>query len=283
MQTDRLSLYDNQDEYEEPRVLLVGKTSKRILAGLCDYFLIVFVGMIFYSLLVNAIIYGPLPAKANADMALVLAEQEKSGLVERNNDGNVKNEAQMIYTYAKKQAAYDGTSLPEDAFYRYYCTYEAEEGKDIWSVERFNDEILKVGQEGSFFVALPDEGGAPRVAKMNDEMRARLQTYVDAEKPEEIQDADIINAYQSLTDFYKTTHQVAWKEPHDEQAHLRVFRRLHEPRDHVLSGVDLHGPRLVFPLLRHLPLPRPRHSQKRQHDWEKAHEGSNRRCAMGVP
>ncbi len=194
-------------EFEEEAPLYVdAKPSRRILAGLTDYFIVLFVGMIFYSLLVNIVTHGPLVANVNEEMNLVVDEQLKSYLSEETNEGRIKTPEQMKFTYASRIAAYGGSEESKDCLYRFYCLYEAEEGKDLWTVSDFNEQILKIGEQDSLFVSI----GEGKPGALKEELRLPLQVYVAAEDPSQIQEAEPLNAYRTLMEFYEPAFNDAW-------------------------------------------------------------------------
>ena len=65
---------------EDAPVFVRGTTGKRILASLADFFIVLFVGMIFYAALVNVVTFGPLASAPQQEMSLIIEEQIRSGL-----------------------------------------------------------------------------------------------------------------------------------------------------------------------------------------------------------
>ncbi|MGN1262337.1 MAG: hypothetical protein ACI4UT_04705, partial [Candidatus Enteromonas sp.] len=53
---------------DDAPVFVRGKTSKRVLASLADFFVVLFVGMIFYAALVNIVTFGPIAAAPQQEM-----------------------------------------------------------------------------------------------------------------------------------------------------------------------------------------------------------------------
>ncbi len=187
---------------DDAPVFVRGKTSKRVLASLADFFVVLFVGMIFYAALVNVVTFGPIAAAPQQEMSLIVEEQVRSGLQEKTNEGVLKTRDQLRYTYAKSLVAYDGTDAPNDMFYRFYCTYEAE-GKERMGTLEFNEGIRKSGQEGSLFVG----GDATHVAWLKDEIKTPLSAYLDGNE----EDAEPINAYRAVKENFDETFDEAWE------------------------------------------------------------------------
>ena len=187
---------------EDTPVFVRGTTGKRTLASLADFFIVLFVGMIFYAALVNVVTFGPLASAPQQEMSLIIEEQIRSGLQERTNEGSLKNPDQLCYTYAKALVAYDGTGTPNDLFYRFYCTYEAE-GKEVMGTLDFNEGIRKSNQDGSLFVG----GDASKVAWLKDEIRTPLSAYLAGNE----EDAEPINAYRAVKEDFDATFEKAWE------------------------------------------------------------------------
>ena len=190
-------------EEENSIILVPGKKGKRVLAELADFFLMLVLEMMVYALVALGIDHSPLGRAASEQIALLNEESQRSGLRIQDEENGIYSDEKLAETYVERVYAYDGTNEPTDSFYRYYCEYESPQ-KPLYSVERYNTEILELGQEGCIF----ESSGEGRVAVLSSTLRIFLKDYVEGERA----NADVVNAARTVKEFYSKKYQVAWAE-----------------------------------------------------------------------
>lgn len=190
-------------EEENSIILVPGKKGKRVLAELADFFLMLVLEMMVYALVALGIDHSPLGLAASEQIALLNEESQRSGLRIQDEENDIYSDEKLAETYVERVYAYDGTNEPTDSFYRYYCKYESPQ-KPLYSVERYNAEILELGQEGCIF----ESSGEGRVAVLSSTLRIFLKDYVEGERA----NADVVNAARTVKEFYSKKYQVAWAE-----------------------------------------------------------------------
>ena len=188
-------------EEENSIILVPGKKGKRVLAELADFFLMLVLEMMVYALVALGIDHSPLGRAASEQIALLNEESQRSGLRIQDEENGIYSDEKLAETYVERVYAYDGTNEPTDSFYRYYCEYESPQ-KPLYSVERYNTEILELGQEGCIF----ESSGEGRVAVLSSSLRIFLKDYVEGERA----NADVVNAARTVKEFYSKKYQVAW-------------------------------------------------------------------------
>ena len=205
----------NFDAAEEEPILVPGKKSKRVLACLGDFFLMLVLEMILYSIFVSIASQTAIAQEAGNQIVLLNQEAKASGLRLFDPSGNAYSEDGLKGIYLNKVSSYDGENAPDDCFYNYYCVYE-NESKAKMGVDTYNVEILGLGQEGCLFVSL----GEGKAAALNDETKAMVKRYINNEKD----NADVVNAAKSVQDFYAKTYEIAWKDFAEKGTYAKLLQ-----------------------------------------------------------
>ena len=192
----------NFDTAEEEPILVPGKKSKRILACLGDFFLMLVLEMILYTVFASIASQAPIAQEAGNQIVLLNQEANSSGLRLYDAKGNAYSDDDLQEIYLSKVASYDGEGKPDDCFYNYYCVYESD-SKAKMDVDAYNAEILGLGKEGCLFVSL----GEGKAAMLQEGTKALVKRYLS----NETDNADVVNAARSVKEFYAKTYETAWK------------------------------------------------------------------------
>ncbi len=200
---------------EDGSILVPGKKSKRVLACLGDFFLMLVLEMILYSVFASIASQTPIAQEAGSQIVLLNQEAKASGLRVCDAKGVVYSDDDQKKIYLQKVASYDGENSPSDCFYNYYCVYENEE-KPKMSVSSYNVEILGIGKEGCLFVSLGEE----KPAMLNSESKALLKRYLN----DETDNADVINEARKLESFYEENYEKAWKDFAEKGTYAKLLQ-----------------------------------------------------------
>lgn len=219
----------NFDAAEEEPLLVPGKKSKRVLACLGDFFLMLFLEMALYAIFAPIASQMPIAEEAGKQIVSLNQEAKASGLRLYDAKDNAYSDDDLKKIYLGKVASYDGSGVPDDCFYNYYCVYESE-GKGKMDVDAYNSEILGLGSEGCLFVSL----GEGKAAKLNEGTRALLKRYLG----NEADNADAINAARSVAYFYAKAYEAAWKDFAGKGTYAKLLQNYASAatRQYVLFG-----------------------------------------------
>lgn len=194
---------DSTTILEEEPILVPGKKSKRILSCAADFFLMLFLEMILYSVFALIANNTPIAQEAGNQITALNKEAKASGLRIYNENGSAYSDSELKGIYFDHIAAYDGTGEPTDCLYRYYCVYESE-SKSKMDVAAYNTEILSLGKEGTLFVS----AGEGKPAMLSSSFRANIVEYRKGVRD----NADVVNSARALEDFYSSSYKSAWKQ-----------------------------------------------------------------------
>ncbi len=200
---------------EEEPILVPGKKSKRVLACLGDFFLMLVLEMILYSVFASIASQTPIAQEAGNQIVLLNQEAKASGLRLYDAKDDAYSDDDLKRIYLSKVASYDGEGVPSDCFYAYYCVYE-NEAKAKMNVHDYNLTILGLGEEGCLFVSI----GEGKVATLQEETRELLTRYLN----DETDNADVINAARNVEEFYEKTYEKAWKDFAEKGTYARLLQ-----------------------------------------------------------
>ena len=203
------------DTAEEEPILVPGKKSKRVLACLGDFFLMLVLEMILYSVFASIASQTPIAQEAGNQIVLLNQEAKASGLRLYDAKDNAYSDDDLKKIYLNRVASYDGEGTPNDCFYNYYCVYE-NETKTKMSVDAYNTEILGLGKGGCLFVSL----GEGKAAMLKEDTKDSVKRYLNNEKD----NADVVNAARSVEEFYTKTYETAWKDFAEKGTYAKLLQ-----------------------------------------------------------
>ena len=187
-----------EEETYKP-TLVKGKKIRRILSELADIMLCLMLSLILFSATAGPSLDALPISKQMSSLSIQLKDEVKRSYIEEyDEDGNQLSSSDKKEYYFASILKDDGSEDPKDFIYSFYCLYESE-GKEIYDVSRYNNEILHISEEDTLFEPGSRGEDYPYIFKM--ELRERLKEYLRG-KTKVAENAEV---YAKTNSFYNET------------------------------------------------------------------------------